>query len=271
MDRQFINVSEAFSRQSTHYDAEEENHPILQWMRRQVRAHVMAFLKPSDRILELNAGTGLDAIFFAQRGFRVHATDLSPGMISQLEKKIGALQLRDKVTIQKCSFTALEDIHAGPFDYVFSNFGGLNCIADLSPVTQKLPALLKPGGLVTMVIMPPICPWELALVLRGHFKTAVRRLHRAGVLAHLDGVHFRSHYFTPAQVQRAFGKNFKRVRLQGLASLSPPPYMRNFPKRHPKIYAFLIAAENRIAHVPPFNSWADHFVLTVQYLPGLCS
>ena len=267
MDEQLKNVNAAFSRQSAAYDGYEENHAILQWMREQVRTHVLSFLQPGNKILELNAGTGLDAVFFANRGFAVHVTDLSDGMIFQLRSKVAALNLRDKITIQKCSFTELEKIAVGPFDYIFSNFGGLNCLADLTQATRKMPRLLKPGGLVTTVMMPPICPWELALIFRGHFKTAVRRLHRRGVLAHIEGVHFMSYYFTASQVRKAFGKNFKKVARQGLASISPPPYMENFPKRHRQLYKFLTWADMRISHLPPFNSWADHFILTVQYLP----
>jgi ubiquinone/menaquinone biosynthesis C-methylase UbiE len=267
MDKQLINVNEAFSRQSVIYDAYEEHHPILQWMRDQVRAHALSFLQPADKILELNAGTGLDAVFFASRGFKVHATDLSDGMISQLKRKVDLLKLHDKITIQQCSFTELEKTRIGPIDYIFSNFGGLNCVADLTLVTRKIPALLKPGGFVTVVMMAPVCPWELALIFRGHFKTAVRRLHRGGVLARVEGVNFMSYYFSPRRVLKAFGNDFKKARLQGLAAVSPPPYMENFPKRHPKLYKFLAAADARISRFPPFNAWADHFILTVQYLP----
>lgn len=52
----------------------------------------------------------------------------------------------------------------------------------------------------------------------------------------------------------------------GLAAVSPPPYMENFPKRHPILYKLLAGADARISNWPPFNSWADHFILTVQYL-----
>jgi ubiquinone/menaquinone biosynthesis C-methylase UbiE len=267
LDKQLANIDAAFSRQSANYDAYEEKHAILQWMRDQVRNQVLSFLQPHNKILELNAGTGLDAVFFARRGYKVHATDLAEGMIFQLKNKVNLLELHDKITIQQCSYTELEKIANGPFDHIFSNFGGLNCLADLTMVTEKMSALLKPSGFVTVVMMPPICPWELALIFRGHFKTAVRRLRRQGVLAHLEGIHFMTHYFTPLQVLKAFGKNFKKAKLQGLAAVSPPPYMENFPKRHPKLYKFLTLADARISHLPPFNSWADHFILTVQYLP----
>lgn len=229
--------------------------------------HALSYLTPGDHILEINAGTGIDATYFARLGFRVHATDLSDGMLQQLEKKISLQKLNGQITLQRISYTRLEEI-AGEFDYVFSNFGGLNCIPDLSPVANNIPKILRPGGRVTLVIMPPICPWELALVLRGHFNSAVRRLHRHGVPARVEGVYFRSYYFTPQKVMKVFGSEFKRIALQGLGSVSPPPYMKNFPKRYPGLYRFLTSFDARISRFPPFNSWADHFILTLQYMPS---
>jgi len=265
MERQFESVKKAFSRQALQYDSYEEDHSILKWMREQVHLHAMTYLKPGDNILEINAGTGIDAAYFAKKGYRVHATDLSEEMIKQLEKKVALLKLHDQITAQQISYTKLDRIK-NQFDYVFSNFGGLNCIPDLNPVAKNISKLLKPEGRVTLVIMPPVCPWELALVFRGYFKSAVRRLHRNGVLAHIEGVHFKSYYFTPKQVLDAFGRSFKKTALQGLGSVSPPPYMKNFPKRYPRMYKFLTLVDAQLSHFPPFNSWADHFILTMQYL-----
>jgi ubiquinone/menaquinone biosynthesis C-methylase UbiE len=266
MEQQFKNVSQAFSRQAEKYDCYEEDHDILKWMREQVHQHALSHLTVGDHILEINAGTGIDAAYFAALGYRVHATDMSEGMLRQLEKKVVLQDLDEKITLQKISYTELDQI-TNKFDYIFSNFGGLNCIPDLGPVAKNIPKLLKPKGKVTLVIMPPICPWELALILRGHFKSAVRRLHRNGVLAHVEGVHFKSFYFTPKRVLKVFGREFKKIALQGLGSVSPPPYMKNFPKRLPEVYRFLTSLDARISRFPPFNSWADHFILTMQFMP----
>ena len=57
MDMEHIEaVAEAFSRKALIYDEFGEGHPNLARMRRKVREHVLDFLKPGDRILELNAG-----------------------------------------------------------------------------------------------------------------------------------------------------------------------------------------------------------------------
>jgi SAM-dependent methyltransferase len=40
----------------------------------------------------------------------------------------------------------------GPFDGAFSNFSGLNCLADLKPVARNLAGAVKPGGRVLLCL-----------------------------------------------------------------------------------------------------------------------
>ena len=268
LTKQLVKVEEAFSRQSNHYDEVEKDNLVLQWMREQVRNHALSYVQTGQHILELNAGTGLDAVFFANNGCRVHAIDISEGMLNQLRKKVDLLKLHHRITVQKCSLTELENINHSQFDFIFSNFGGLNCVPDLTLVTKSISRLLKPGGFVTIVIMPKFCPWELALIFRGKFKTAFRRLRQNGALAQIEGVQFMAYYFSPRQVIRAFGQEFKIINLQGLASISPPPYMEKFPKRYPRLYRTLTAFDQLFSRITPFNKWADHFILTMQYNPN---
>src|SRR6185312_15684819 len=105
------NVSAAFSAQSKIFDEIDEKNPIIQWMRAKVRAHVLSFWKAGESVLELNAGTGLDAIYFAQHGMKVHATDNAEGMLKKLNNKVTHLGLTGKVTIQQCSFLELKKLN----------------------------------------------------------------------------------------------------------------------------------------------------------------
>jgi ubiquinone/menaquinone biosynthesis C-methylase UbiE len=263
----FEDVKEAFTRQSSVFDHNQESNPILVWMRKQVRDHVMNFLRKGDRILEINAGTGLDAVYFAEKGFNIHATDYSPGMIEKLKEKTGAGNLSDKITFEQCSFTELNRINKGKFDYIFSNFGGLNCIPDLTTVTQHFPDLLNRNGRITLAIMPPVCPWEILLALKGNFKTAFRRLRKNGTTAHIEGVYFKSFYHTPSKVIKALGSDFRKLKLRGLASFTPPPYMENFPKRFPRLFGFLNKLDESFCNYFPWNSCGDFFIVTAEYDP----
>ncbi len=258
-------VSDAFSRQSSEFDEIDKLNPVIERMRKQVHTHLLSLLKPGNRILELNAGTGIDAIFLAQQGFEVYATDNAEGMLSVFEKKIKQLNLTQKIQLQKISFNQLKDLNAGAFDHVFSNFGGLNCAESIESVVQQFDKLLKPGGIATLVIMPPICPWEMLLALKGNFKIAFRRWNKKGVRSHLEGVYFTTYYYSPKRLLNAFDKNkYTKICIKGLGVLSPPPYLEKFPLQHPKIYTSLCRMEEKIDQYAPFNSWADHFVISMR-------
>jgi ubiquinone/menaquinone biosynthesis C-methylase UbiE len=260
-------VALAFSRKADEYDSFGDDHINLARMRRAVYDHVLRFLQPSDRLLELNAGTGIDAAFFAGRGQIVHAIDIAPGMLEHLAAKIDQLHLSDRLTYQALSFTDLDQVKGAPFDYILSNFGGLNCIADLTLVARHLSQVLRPGGIITWVIMPPICPWEMALILKGQFKIATRRWSRHGTLAHVEGVRFTTWYFTPPQVLTALGPRFRLLRLEGLSVFTPPADRVEFPRRFPRLYRALVNLDETLALHWPFNHWGDFFILTAQAAP----
>ncbi|MBK5277348.1 MAG: methyltransferase domain-containing protein [Bacteroidia bacterium] len=257
-------VNRAFSKQSLNYDSIDQENQVLQDMRQQVYHHVSDFLKVESRILELNAGTGIDALHYVTQGHNVFATDLSDGMISQIEKKIIKHHFQDRFICQQLSYDKLDQLKGQKFDYVFSNFGGLNCIDDLSKVTMNLPAILNTGAFITWVIMPPISLWELLWVFKGYGKKAFRRLYKNGVTAHLEGEYFKTYYHSLAQIKNAFGYKFKFIKSEGLCALSPPPANGDFPVRNPRVYQSLRILDSFVRSRFPFNRWADHIIVTFQ-------
>lgn len=258
-------VAEAFSRKATIYDAFGENHANMSRMRQRVYDHVVEVMPPGSRLLEINAGTGQDAVALVERGFSVHATDFSPGMVAEIRNKIDRHDFGDRLTAQACSFTNLEAIDGGPYDGIFSNSGGLNCIPDLTAVTRHLPQVLRPGGRLTWVIMPRICPWELA-VIHKDAQVGTRRLHKDGILAHVEGVHFMTYYFNPSEVRRALGPHYRQVKLEGLSIVTPTADNKTFAVNHPHLFRWLAALDDAIAAWPPFRNWGDFTILTMEYI-----
>jgi ubiquinone/menaquinone biosynthesis C-methylase UbiE len=261
-------VAEAFSRTAEKYDAFAEDHPHLTRIRNKVYAHATRHIPQGARILELNAGTGLDAVELARRGYRVHATDIALGMLERAQNKITQYNLSDKITIQQISFTELHEINGAPFDAVFSNLGGLNCIPDLSPVIAQLSNILRPNGVVTWTLMPPICLWEMAEIFRGHPRLAFRRFARDGVRSHLEGLQFNVHYFTPRKVLRWFGDEYDCLSIEGLSVLTPTAESKNFAKRYPRLYRILCLLDDRLAFSHPWRGWGDFFIITLRYQPN---
>lgn len=260
----FQNVADAFSHKALIYDAFGKGHENLTRMRRKVYDHIGSLVASGGYLLELNAGTGLDAVEIVRRGYRVHTTDIAPGMIGKIEQKIEQHGLHGRLTAQRCSFTELDQVSIGPFDAIYSNFGGLNCVADLTAVTRHIPHLLKPSGIVTWVIMPRICPWELALTLKD-WRVGTRRLRRDGIQANVEGVQFHTTYFSARQVRRAFGSEFRQVKLEGLSIVTPTADNKTFTHNHSRLYRRLVKWDDRLAHWPPFNGWGDFFILSMKY------
>ena len=258
-------IAEAFSRTAEKYDSFAEDHPHLTRMRNKVYSHLMRYVPRGARVLELNAGTGTDAVQLAQRGYLIHATDIAPGMLSRLQDKVHTLRLHDRVTVEARSFLSLEGILGAPYDAIFSDLGGLNCIPDLTPVIQQLPKILKPGGIVTWVLMPHVCLWELAEVSRGNLRLAFRRFSRGSVRARLEGLDFEVYYFSPRQVIQWFGSDFQLLALEGLSVFTPTAESKNFSKWHPYVYRALSWLDDKLSPSWPWYGWGDFYILTMRY------
>lgn len=258
------NASDAFSRQSGVFDEIYSGNTIVSYKRTRVRAHVLQYLKPNSNILELNSGTGEDAIFFAQQGHHVHATDISTGMQQVLRQK--TLPYANQISTEICSFTQLSELtNKGPYDHIFSNFGGLNCTGELEKVLLSFNALLKPGGKVTMVIIPPFCLWETFLVFKGKFKTAFRRFFsRKGRTAHIEGAYFKCFYYKPSFIINTLQASFKVLGVEGLCTLVPPSYIEGFAEKHPEAYQFLKNKEDKLKDTWPWKYMGDYFIISLE-------
>ncbi|MFC0773520.1 class I SAM-dependent methyltransferase [Terrimonas alba] len=259
-------VAAAFSKQASFFDDLYANDTIIQYKRKRVRDHVLAYLKPTSSILELNAGTGDDAIFFAQLGHTVHATDISDTMQVMLKEKARLNGLQMRVSTELCSYTTLEDLsNKGPFDLIFSNFAGLNCTNELAKVLSSFDALLKPGGFVTLVLLPKFCVWEFSLLFKGKFKTAFRRLNGSrGAKAHIEGEYFRCWYYNPSFIKKNIGSNFEVISLEGLCTFVPPSYLQGFAEMHPTLYRRLVKTEDKWKTKWPWKTIGDYYIITLR-------
>lgn len=256
-------VSAAFSAQSAIFDQINVENKLTDHLRDIYRSEIETQINPGGNILELNCGTGIDSIYFAGKGHRVLATDNAEGMLAQLNHKVQQQHLEERITTQRCSFLALDQLGDKRFDYIISNFGGLNCTDDLDKVLLQFKEHLTENGKVTLVIMPKISPWELIMALKGNFKTAFRRF-RKHTPAHVEGVHFSVYYYNPSYVIRTLKKDFNVLTVKGVYFAVPPDFYQNFVERYPKMYRFFKAVENKLGNWFPFTYCCDHYMITLQ-------
>jgi len=256
----------AFSGQAPVFDDLYSSDTIIHYKRDRVRKHVLRNLTPGSSILELNCGTGEDAIYFAGKGYKIHATDISGGMLYQLVQKVGKHKMNKKISFELCSYTNLEELkNKGPFDMVFSNFAGLNCTGDLDKVLASLSSLLNPNGLVTFVILPKFCLWETVLLFKGKFRTAFRRFFSSrGRSARVEGNYFKCWYYNPSYITKRLKNDFELIGVEGLCAIVPPSYMEGFAEKHPASFKFLRKWENRLKTKWPWRYIGDYYIISLR-------
>lgn len=246
------------------YDARFTESTLGRILRRAVWHWLDRAFAPGDRVLELNCGTGEDAVHLAARGVRVLATDASPAMLDVTRAKVERAGLSAAVEMRVVELEQLdqmlESAH-GPLDGAFSNFGGLNCVADLPRAAHALAALVKPGARVVLCVMGPVVPWEWAwFAAHGQPGKSFRRLSERG--AEWRGITVR--YPSPRAMRRAFAGGFTVRRAGGLGVLVPPTYAEAWARRHPQLVERLDRWERRI------EGWAlaawvgDHYLLELE-------
>jgi len=252
----------AFSNQSSIFDAFYSPSPIVQYKRMRVRRLLSKYLKDESKVLELNSGTGEDALWLASQKHTVLSTDLSEGMLNTQKEKILNSDYSGRISTKALSFLDLHTLE-GSFDAIFSNFGGLNCTSHLDKVLKEWDRLLKPNGLLVLTIMPPNCLWEWLFALKFNFKLAFRRKKKGGTLAHLEGEYFQTYYYTPTFIQEKLPL-FQTEALEALCLSVPPEFLRDRFLPYPRILNTLIQFEEKIKSLPILRSIGDYYILVLR-------
>ena len=227
-------------------------------LRRAVWRRLDATFPPGQRVLELACGTGEDAVHLGGRGVRVLATDGSGEMVEAARRKVVRAGLAGLVEARRLPFDRLAELPEGAFDGAFSNFGGVNCAADLAALGRDLARVLKPAAPVLLCVMGPLVPWEwLWFGLRGDLRSASRRLRRGGAL--WRGI--RVVYPSPRRLERTLRPWFRVERRAAIGALVPFPAAEPWARRHPDLIARLDARERRWETLWPLPWLADHYLL----------
>ncbi len=216
----------------------------------------------SLNILELNCGTGEDAIRLAKQQNSVTATDVSEGMLEAARKKDQA----SLVNFQRLDINEIENFNFEvKFDLVFSNFGGLNCVdpATMMMLNETLLKILKPHGKFIAVIMPRFCIWETFYFLaKGKPKDAFRR-RKEFVIANVSGSDVKTWYYSPKQHESLMRKGLKVEKVKPIGLCVPPSYLEGFFSKRLGILHILQSMESRLAVFSWQAKLADHYY--IQY------
>jgi ubiquinone/menaquinone biosynthesis C-methylase UbiE len=214
------------------------------------------------RILELNCGTGEDALFLAKLGHHVIATDISGAMINLCNDKIAAANLRSHVSTQVLDMKDLSSTQFNqPFDLIFSNFGGLNCLShgDIQTLSHDMSKLLKPHGRFIGIFMPNFSIVEsVYFIFKLNFKKIFRRNSKTYCLVNVNGVEVKTWYYQPALLRELISSEFTISEIRSIGFL--PSYLEGVFRRH-KLLGQLAHQIGRILVKLNWTAVADHYLV----------
>jgi len=265
-------ASHPFDSVAAVYDSDFTHRPLGRMLRARVWEEMERLFAADEHILELGCGTGEDALHLAQRGLQITATDASPGMLEVTADKLRRAGLATRTEVDQLDLGAITSDSLPPgqgaefFDGAFSNFGALNCQPSWQQLGGALHRWVRPGGKVLLVVMGPLCPWEIAaFLLRLQPGKAARRW-RAGQAAHVgDGHTLPVWYPTPRRLRREFSAGGLRLlSCAGLGVLLPPSFLAGLVERHLSTFERLDRWERRLAGYFPFPWLGDHYMMILE-------
>ena len=257
-------MGESFDIAAHNYDEVFTHSIIGKAQRKLIRNHfINSINKNAKNVLEINCGTGEDAIWLINQNYNVIATDISENMISIANTKVThnekIFEVLDCKEIEK-------RFSPNSFDLIFSNFGGLNCLSqdELQLFFKSAKKILTEKGQLILVIMPKNTLWEqFYFLLKGKFSLAYRRKKEMAI-ANVDGIHVKTYYYNPKNIATIISKNYEIKNYKPIGFFIPPSYLEKFFKKRTKLLAILNFLENRITNFSFLSKYSDHYLLTLQ-------
>jgi SAM-dependent methyltransferase len=255
----------AFDAVAHDYDAGFTNSRLGRMLRSRVWQELAEHFHPGQHILELACGTGSDALWMAQQGMRVTASDGSAEMVQVAQAKVDQAGMADRVQVEQIALQEVGPSHfssSSHFEGVLSDFGGLNTINDWRSLAARLAPLLLADSRAVLVVMGPFCPWEIGWhLLHGEWATAVRRL-RGGATADLGQMTIPVWYPSARRLRHDFRPWFHHIKTESLGLWLPPSHLGLLVDRWPTIFARLAQIEEATARLTA--GWGDHYLLVLE-------
>lgn len=256
-------AAQPFDSEAPTYDESFSNTALGKRLREITHGRFDKYFNTGDRLLELGAGTGIDVLYWAKRGIGVYATDASEAMLKVAQARFKK-EFHNKNNV-RCEFNVLrweelDKLRTGKkFHGIVSNFGSINCVANLRRLSVPLADLIEDGGALLLVFMSRFCLWEwLTFFFSLEWKKMFRRLHRGGINVPVGNGDAHTFYYSPADFKRAFHREFDCVEMAAVGLITPPTYLQKFYQRYLWLFKALRPIEDALSGLPLFRNFGDH-------------
>lgn len=259
------NKKEIFNNAAATYDAEFtfSNIGVLQRNRVYHFLEKAGFFLKKKTVFEVNCGTGYDAEQFFQKGHRVIATDGSSEMIEVCK------QTRSKeIDFYPLSFQELsKEEKVSNSDFLFSNFGGLNCLSptELKDFVDAISEKQKSQDQLAWVIIPKHCWWEsVYLIVKGNWNQIGRRNTNGAVSVEVNEEQVFTYYHSPQEVKELLRLNYEIRSVNPIAFFLPPSYLEPFFNKRKWFLDILNNFEKLFGNWSFLAKWSDHYIIVAE-------
>jgi SAM-dependent methyltransferase len=252
------------------YDLDFPNTLIGRAQRDSIWREIEKVFTVGQRILELNCGTGIDAVFLANRGVTVLACDIAPRMIELAQRRANSTNTSGLIDFRVLATENIEALRKEAlFDGAFSNFSGLNCVDDLPAIAQKLARLLRPGARLVLCMIGRFVPWEIAWYMaHGNPGRAFLRFRRVTIGRIAEDAVVNVRYPSVRTLARIFAPGFRLTKRQGIGITLPPSYLESWARKFPVVLDRLARLDRRIGCFPLARSMGDCVLLQFERTEG---
>jgi SAM-dependent methyltransferase len=255
----------AFNSYAAEYDQHFTQSPIGRMQRERVYRHLLPLLNKETKLLEINCGTGEDALFLSPKVAHILATDISTEMIKEAKRKKG------KTNIMNVDFAAIDarTLHKNLdscFDLLFSDFGGLNCLSseELKLFSENISSFIHTQGKLVLVIMGKKCLWENFLFLKQKDKRLYRRNTDSGVPTNINNSTFNTYYYSPRQIEFLFADSFIAKKIRPIGFFVPPSYLNPYFLNKKWALRLLISLEKLVGSFSFLSNYSDHYLIVLE-------
>ena len=253
----------SFDKEASNYDVHFTQSSIGKVQRSMVHYHIKKHLKKPHNILEINCGTGADAIWFAQQNHNIIATDISEKMILEARSKT---ELKNLTFLQHDLLKVHEKFKKTTFDFLFSNFGGLNCLtkSELKFFFENIHDIIDAKAKMALVIMPKNTLWEqFYFILKKKTQEALRRK-KESVIVNVSNELITTYYYNPKDIVNLANNHFTCIECKPIGFFVPPSYLEPLAKRYQIIFRMLKKMDEVIKNVSFLSKYADHYLIVLE-------
>lgn len=255
----YSSTAQAFDSIAKTYDATFTYSVIGRAQRNVVWRELHELVRPGDRVLDMNCGTGEDALYLAGLGAEVLACDCSTEMLNVAREK--AIKAGRRVSFAYQNIEEIDSLPQRTFDVVLSNFSGLNCIGDLPGVAMRLAGIVKDRGAAVLCVSTRICVWETVYYLTRRDTYRAFRRWAGFAEPRISNNAVPVWYPTVAQIRRAMRPHFNLESIQAVGLSVPPSYLEGWARRSPKAIQRLEQLDRLLSQVPLLRTLGDHVLL----------